>query len=65
MLPALARQHDLVIIDCQPSYDNLTLNPLNAAACAIIPVLKDLDSFNAACFLQQKLASETDKSSQW
>jgi chromosome partitioning protein len=65
MLPSLAGKYDLVIIDCQPTYDNLTLNALNAADVIITPVLKDLDSFNAACFLQQKIASETDKISRW
>ena len=65
MIPALADLYDFVIIDCQPTYDNLTLNALNAASIIITPVLKDLDSFNAACFLEQKIANETDKISSW
>jgi chromosome partitioning protein len=65
MLPTLAGKYDMVIIDCQPTYDNLTLNALHASDIVITPVLKDLDSFNAARFLQQKIASETDKSSRW
>jgi chromosome partitioning protein len=61
MIPALAGKYDLVIIDCQPDYNNLTLNALNASRLIITPVLKDLDSFNAAAFLGQKIALDTDK----
>jgi hypothetical protein len=43
----------------------LTLNALNAASLIITPVLKDLDSYNAACFLGQKIALDTDKQDAW
>jgi chromosome partitioning protein len=65
MIPALALKYDLVIIDCQPDYNNLTLNALNASSLIITPVLKDLDSFNAAAFLGQKIALDTDKQDSW
>jgi chromosome partitioning protein len=65
MMPALAGTYDLVVIDCQPDYNNLTLNALNASSLIITPVLKDLDSFNAAAFLGQKIALDTDKQDCW
>jgi chromosome partitioning protein len=65
MIPALAGKYDLVIIDCQPDYNNLTLNALNASNLIITPVLKDLDSYNAAAFLGQKIALDTDKQDCW
>jgi chromosome partitioning protein len=57
--------YDAILIDCQPDYNNLTLNALNAADLIITPVLKDLDSYNAACFLGQKIALDTDKHDAW
>jgi chromosome partitioning protein len=65
MIPALAGKYDMVIIDCQPDYNNLTLNALNASGLIITPVLKDLDSFNAAAFLGQKIALDTEKEDCW
>jgi chromosome partitioning protein len=65
MIPSLAGKYDLVIIDCQPDYNNLTLNAINASSLIITPVLKDLDSFNAAAFLGQKIALDTDKYDHW
>jgi chromosome partitioning protein len=65
MIPALAGKYDLVIIDCQPDYNNLTLNALNASSLIITPVLKDLDSYNAAAFLGQKIALDTDRQDSW
>jgi chromosome partitioning protein len=65
MIPALAGKYDMVVIDCQPDYNNLTLNALNASNVIITPVLKDLDSYNAAAFLGQKIALDTDKQDCW
>jgi chromosome partitioning protein len=65
MTEDLSANYDVVIIDCQPDYTNLTLNALNAADLIITPVLKDLDSYNAACFLGQKIALDTDKHDVW
>jgi chromosome partitioning protein len=65
MIPALGGKYDLVVIDCQPDYNNLTLNAINASGVIITPVLKDLDSFNAAVFLGQKIALDTDKQDFW
>jgi chromosome partitioning protein len=39
MMPALAGKYDIVIIDCQPDYNNLTLNAINASNLIITPVL--------------------------
>jgi chromosome partitioning protein len=65
MIPTLANAYDMVIVDCQPDYNNLTLNALNAADVIITPVLRDMDSFNAAAFLQKKIGLETEKLSNW
>jgi chromosome partitioning protein len=65
MMPALGGRYDLIVIDCQPDYNNLTLNALNASSLIITPVLKDLDSFNAAGCLGQKIALDTDKQDCW
>jgi chromosome partitioning protein len=65
MTEGLSVDYDAVVIDCQPDYNNLTLNALNAADIIITPVLKDLDSYNAACFLGQKVALDTDKRDVW
>jgi chromosome partitioning protein len=65
MMPAMAGKYDIVIIDCQPDYNDLTLNVLNASNLIITPILKDLDSYNAATFLGQKIALDTDKQDCW
>jgi len=65
MIPSLQGIYDIILIDCQPDYNNLTLNAINAADTIITPVLKDLDSYNAACFLGQKIALDTDKADSW
>jgi chromosome partitioning protein len=65
MTAALVAFYDVLIIDCQPDYNNLTLNAINAADLTITPVLKDLDSYNAACFLGQKITLDTDKKDSW
>jgi cellulose biosynthesis protein BcsQ len=58
-------EYDFVFIDCQPDYNNLTLNAINAADIVITPVLKDLDSYNAAVFLAEKIKLETDRFASW
>jgi chromosome partitioning protein len=65
MIPALAGLYDFIIIDCAPNYDNIVLNAINAADIILTPVLKDMDSFNAAAFLQKKIGVETDKGNAW
>jgi chromosome partitioning protein len=65
MMPRLAGKIDVVIIDSQPDYNNLTLNAINAGDLIVTPVLKDVDSFNAALFLAQKISLETEKSENW
>jgi chromosome partitioning protein len=65
MLPGLRGLYDFVIIDCAPNYDNLVLNAINGSDVIITPVLKDMDSFNAAAFLQKKINVETEKGNAW
>jgi chromosome partitioning protein len=65
MMATLNGLYDFVIIDCAPNYDNLVLNAINASDVIITPVLKDMDSFNAAVFLQKKISIETDKAGLW
>lgn len=49
---------DFIVIDCQPDYNNLTINAMVAADYIITPVLKDTDSYDAALFLSEKLQSD-------
>jgi hypothetical protein len=56
---------DFVIIDCHPTYDNLLINVLNVSDFIINPVFKDLDSYNAACFLHDKIDIDTGKLGNW
>jgi cellulose biosynthesis protein BcsQ len=42
MIPALYGVHDILLIDCHPTYDNIVLNALHAADYVITPVLQDL-----------------------
>jgi chromosome partitioning protein len=65
MTATLNGLYDFVIIDCAPNYDNLVLNALNASDVILTPVLKDMDSFNAAAFLQKKISVETEKAGVW
>jgi chromosome partitioning protein len=65
MMPTLKGLYDYVIIDCGPNYDNIVLNAINASDIIITPVLKEMDSFNAASFLQKKISVETEKISCW
>jgi chromosome partitioning protein len=48
-----------IIIDCHPSYDNISLNAMIASDVVLTPVFQDTDSFNAALFLSKKLRVET------
>ena len=63
--PSANGAYDYVIIDCAPSYDNLSLNAIHAANFIITPVMLDLDNYTAAEFLNGKILSETDKSGCW
>jgi chromosome partitioning protein len=65
MTPALEGRYDFMVIDCAPTYDNLMLNAVNAADFIVTPALQDLDSLNAAVFLDYKLSTETDKRNNW
>jgi chromosome partitioning protein len=65
MIATLRGRFDVVVIDCKPDYDNIVLNAINASDVIITPVQKDLDSYNAAVFLDQKLTFETDKRDCW
>jgi chromosome partitioning protein len=65
MTPTLEEKYDLVIIDCHPTYDNIVLNGVNAADYIISPVLKDTFSYNAAVFMGEVLARDTEKIGRW
>jgi chromosome partitioning protein len=64
-IQSLRGRYDAVIIDCKPDYDNITLNAINAADFIISPAERDLDNLNAAVFLDEKLAQDTDKRGAW
>lgn len=52
--------YDFIIIDCQPTYDNITLNAIWTSDFIITPCLQDDDSFNAAVFLYGKFLEELE-----
>jgi len=66
MVEHISGDYDVVIIDCQPDYNNIVLNAVNASDLIVTPVLLDLDSYNAARFLQDKINYETNqKTDNW
>lgn len=65
MTRTLEGLYDFMVVDCAPAYDNLMLNAVNAADYIVTPALQDLDSLNAAVFLDYKLSTETDKRGDW
>lgn len=65
LLPTLQDNYDFVIVDCQPTYDNLVLNAYYAADWIITPINLSLFDYNTALFLRDKIATETDKIDNW
>jgi chromosome partitioning protein len=66
MVEHISGDYDVVIIDCQPDYNNIVLNAVNASDLIVTPVLLDLDSYNAARFLRDKINYETNqKTDNW
>ncbi|GHU40380.1 hypothetical protein FACS1894190_07220 [Spirochaetia bacterium] len=65
MIKTLEGKYDVVIIDCPPTYDNLTLNAVNASDYIITPAFKDMFSYNACRYLKAKLESETNRINNW
>jgi chromosome partitioning protein len=65
MVPTVYGKHDILIVDCPPTYDNIVLNAVNAADYTITPVLKDLFSYNAASFLSKKLPVDAEDFKNW
>ena len=65
LLPSLENNYDFVIVDTQPTYDNLVLNAYYAADFIITPIQLSLFDYNTAAFLEAKLKLETDKYPNW
>lgn len=65
LLPSLGDEYDEVIIDTQPTYDNLVLNAIEAADLIITPANLSLFDYNAAMFMRDKISMETDKAEAW
>lgn len=65
LMPSLEAAYDVVIIDTQPTYDNIVLAAYNAADIIITPVNLSTFDYNTAVFLSDKLHLETDKYSNW
>lgn len=65
LLPTLQDNYDFVIVDTQPTYDNLVLNAYYAADWIITPINLSLFDYNTALFLRDKIATETDKIDNW
>lgn len=57
--------YDYVIIDTQPTYDNLVLNAYYASDFIITPIYLSLFDYNTALFLSDKLKMETGKFDNW
>lgn len=65
MLPALKDQYDIVLIDTQPTYDNLVIGAYNASDIIITPANLCTFDYNTASFLRDKISLETDKIANW
>ena len=65
MLPTISDQYDFVLIDTQPTYDNLVLAAYNASDIIITPANLCTFDYNTATFLRDKIATETDKINNW
>lgn len=65
LLPTLESDYDFVIIDTQPTYDNLVLNAYYASDFIITPINLSLFDLNTAQFLSHKLQLETSKFDNW
>ena len=65
MLPTISDQYDFVLIDTQPTYDNLVLGAYNASDIIITPANLCTFDYNTATFLRDKIATETDKINNW
>ena len=65
LAPTLQNEFDVVIIDTQPTYDNLVLNAYTASDLIITPINLSLFDYNTAVFLRDQLATETDKAGNW
>ncbi|MFI3257015.1 MAG: AAA family ATPase [Spirochaetales bacterium] len=64
LIPTLD-DYDFVIIDTQPTYDNLVLNAYYPADFIITPIHLSLFDFNTAKFLQSKMQTEVGKHDNW
>lgn len=65
LIPSVECMYDFVLIDTQPTYDNIVLNAYNASDFIITPVNLSLFDFNTAEFLRDKIRLETDKIKNW
>lgn len=65
LLKGVADRYDYVVIDCQSDYNGVTLNAVAAADMIVTPLTKDLDSYNSAKFLDDKLTLCSDKRDAW
>lgn len=65
ILPSIEDQYDVVIIDTQPTYDNLVLSAYHASDFIINPINFSQFDFNTASFMYDKLRLETDKIDNW
>ncbi len=64
LLPSL-NYYDFVIIDTQPTYDNLVLNAYYASDFIITPLNLSLFDLNTAKFLRDKMLTEVSKADKW
>ena len=65
LLPTIENAYDYVIIDTQPTYDNLVLNAYYASDYIITPLHLSLFDYNTSLFMADKLKMETDKFQNW
>ena len=60
-----AKDYDFVIIDTQPTYDNLVINCYYAADFIITPIMLSQFDYNTAATLHTKMIREIEKADQW
>lgn len=65
LMHQIEEKYDFCLIDTAPTYDNIVLNAINSSDVIITPVQLSQFNYKGAGFYREKLATETDKLSNW
>lgn len=65
LIPTVIDLYDFIIIDTAPTWDNITLNAINASDLIISPIQLSQFNYKGVGFYQEKLATETSKLDNW